>query len=448
MNSLDFDLNKSLANLEIFKQQANAAFSEISNLTAESAIQMNAIFLASAQTIGLSFSETFMGIENAFGTTVGTMAGQTDALWAGLNEGFAQMWLIVGEGNANFIIGTSTAFSGLWLGIDTGFVTLWTTVDQNTVAFSAGMNANFLELWLSLSTGFAELWTGISAETATFCAQMNIGFEALWIGLETGFLEHWAHIDEGTVSLNNSVSTSTAELLKGMYEGYANHWAQIDGKYEALWNTIAESNTKLWTSTDTDSSALVGSVSKNFSNMQNSIKKQNDNLWLQTNTDATTLLDGLYSDFDTFWSAIPDGMKNMALEICDVLNKLLKWLVSPINAIIRGFNKIPFVNLPELNPTITPPTFAQGGFPSKGQMFIAREAGPELVGTIGGSTAVVNNDQIIESVSAGVYRAVSSALGKGGSNSVVKVFIGNEQLDEYILKSQQRRMLKTNGAFA
>ena len=138
----------------------------------------------------------------------------------------------------------------------------------------------------------------------------------------------------------------------------------------------------------------------------------------------------------------------MALEVCDVLNKLLNWLVSPINIIIRGFNKIPFVNLPELNPTITPPTFARGGFPTQGQMFIAREAGPELVGTIGGSTAVVNNDQIVESVSAGVYSAVSSALGKGGSNSVVKVFIGNEQLDEYITKSQQRRLLKTNGVYA
>lgn len=97
---------------------------------------------------------------------------------------------------------------------------------------------------------------------------------------------------------------------------------------------------------------------------------------------------------------------------------------------------------------VTPLLFDNGGFPSMGQMFIAREAGPELVGTIGNRNAVVNNDQIVESVSAGVYRAVSSALGNGSSNSVVQVFIGNEQLDEYILKSQQRRMLKTNGVYA
>lgn len=49
--------------------------------------------------------------------------------------------------------------------------------------------------------------------------------------------------------------------------------------------------------------------------------------------------------------------------------------------------------------------YATGGMPSTGEMFIAREAGPELVGTIGNRTAVVNNDQIVESVSAGVEMA-------------------------------------------
>ena len=46
--------------------------------------------------------------------------------------------------------------------------------------------------------------------------------------------------------------------------------------------------------------------------------------------------------------------------------------------------------------------YKDGGFPTQGQMFVAREAGPELVGTIGGRTAVANNDQIVEGISAGV----------------------------------------------
>ena len=61
---------------------------------------------------------------------------------------------------------------------------------------------------------------------------------------------------------------------------------------------------------------------------------------------------------------------------------------------------------------------AGGGFVRTGQMFIAREAGPEMVGTIGGHTAVANNDQIVASVSQGVASAVASVLG-GGTNVTV-----------------------------
>lgn len=62
--------------------------------------------------------------------------------------------------------------------------------------------------------------------------------------------------------------------------------------------------------------------------------------------------------------------------------------------------------------------YANGGVPSGGQLFMAREAGPELVGKIGRHTAVMNNNQIVDSVKAGVYEAVSAAMSQGGMGSV------------------------------
>ena len=62
--------------------------------------------------------------------------------------------------------------------------------------------------------------------------------------------------------------------------------------------------------------------------------------------------------------------------------------------------------------------YASGGFPTTGQLFIAREAGAEMVGQIGGHTAVANNQDIVASVSQGVASAVASVLG-GGSNVTV-----------------------------
>ena len=56
---------------------------------------------------------------------------------------------------------------------------------------------------------------------------------------------------------------------------------------------------------------------------------------------------------------------------------------------------------------VAPKQYATGGYPETGQMFIAREAGAELVGNIGRKTAVVNNEQIVASVSRGVADANS-----------------------------------------
>lgn len=50
-------------------------------------------------------------------------------------------------------------------------------------------------------------------------------------------------------------------------------------------------------------------------------------------------------------------------------------------------------------------TYAQGGFPASGSVFVANENGPEYVGKFGSGTAVANNDQIVEGISQGVANA-------------------------------------------
>lgn len=77
---------------------------------------------------------------------------------------------------------------------------------------------------------------------------------------------------------------------------------------------------------------------------------------------------------------------------------------------------------------------ANGGFVSSGELFAARESGPEMVGTIGGRTAVANNDQIVEAVSAGVARAVASVMGNIADRPQ-KIYLDGKE----ITSSQNRR---------
>jgi len=90
-------------------------------------------------------------------------------------------------------------------------------------------------------------------------------------------------------------------------------------------------------------------------------------------------------------------------------------------------------------------TFAQGGFPTQGQMFIAREAGPELVGSIGGRTAVANNDQIVESVSRGVFDAVRAAMGNkdngNGKPLSVNLYLDGREITTAVERVQRERGL-------
>lgn len=118
-------------------------------------------------------------------------------------------------------------------------------------------------------------------------------------------------------------------------------------------------------------------------------------------------LSGVKTGFENAFSAAFDGVKQLWNRFAEWLNQKLNFNIDPIEIagvqIFDGAN----ISLGKL------PTFASGGFPEMGQMFVARESGPEMVGRIGNRTSVVNNDQIVDAIAKGVYMAMSSA---GGTN--------------------------------
>ena len=90
-------------------------------------------------------------------------------------------------------------------------------------------------------------------------------------------------------------------------------------------------------------------------------------------------------------------------------------------------------------------TYAQGGFPAMGEMFIAREKGPELVGQIGRKTAVANNNQIIAGIEDGVYRAMMAAnTGNGGTQTIriVNEIDGNV-VGEKVIQYHNNKVIQT-----
>lgn len=99
--------------------------------------------------------------------------------------------------------------------------------------------------------------------------------------------------------------------------------------------------------------------------------------------------------------------------------------------------------------SLQPKAYAGGGFPQMGQIFLARESGPEYVGTMGGHTAVANNDQIVEGIADGIYPAVYNAFmqalsryNANGSNNI-QVFVGGKEITDVVVKDINEATMMT-----
>ena len=161
--------------------------------------------------------------------------------------------------------------------------------------------------------------------------------------------------------------------------------------------------------------------------------------------DLNTRVSGVRGAVD--W--VLDGFRGFGTEVGWIITSLfqpLADLCSWIDSALQGFNLLSWkrVNSPNYNvyedSSAWLTGFASGGFPTEGQLFMAREAGPELVGTMGGHTAVANNQEIVEGIRQGVYDAVVAANGNGNSEVNVKVY-----LDSREIKAGQERLARAWG---
>ena len=96
-------------------------------------------------------------------------------------------------------------------------------------------------------------------------------------------------------------------------------------------------------------------------------------------------------------SGVANGVKNVVSGIANGVGNVVSGVANGVKNVVSGIGN----GIKHLF------GFAEGGFPDVGELFYARESGPELVGTIGGSPAVANNDQIIEGIRQGVADAMA-----------------------------------------
>ena len=173
--------------------------------------------------------------------------------------------------------------------------------------------------------------------------------------------------------------------------GIASEWFDtnivqpISGFFSELWASISNWASEAWTN-----------ICNDFEEAYNFIN--------------TYFLEPLGEAVSTVFDGLVDALKGVLNGAISVLNSALSFIFSGINSLLSSlrnfsiggyspFSGIRLIRVPQI------PMLATGGFPDEGQLFIARERGAEMVGSIGSRTAVANNDQIVDGITYGVRTA-------------------------------------------
>lgn len=333
---------------------------------------------------------TVGGIANAIGTGITTAFSQVPGLMTGSLSGLAS----AGAAATAATIATTlvAAVAAVGIGAQVGKAIGDALVSEDMKQYQVDWKySDFIHFtdddWSDFWQAFADWWVDVEAWWGDKTLTLRTTVKEAKDGAIASLQEKW-----------NSIQDKTATLIAKAKEG----GAEAISKIKQSWNSIKNS-TAVKTLKQTGKSAIE-TIKKTW----NSIKDGTAIKTLKQN--GENVLNRIKSTWDSFTS------KTIKLDIVtDLVKGAIKTVVEWINKYIIGsLNKLQFkvagkpigINIKEI-PT---PRFAEGGFPQQGQYFLARENGPELVGTVGGKTAVANNTQIVQSVSDGVYNALNPVL--------------------------------------
>ena len=334
----------------------------------------------------------------------------------------------------------SEFFRGCWIIIKAIWIIVPLWFDERVIK---PVKEFFRKLKEDVSQFFSDLWTGIQETWSTVSTWFNENvitplaefFTGLWEKLTEGFNKVWNDIKTIFEPVINWFKEKIIEPLK---EKFSDMWERLRSGFETLWGKIKE---------------IFAPVINWFKdNVIDPLKEKFSSAW-----------DAIKDAFKTAISAIKTFAKDILLHglvsiVQGAINKvidIINGLIGKFNAVVSIAAKITGSDWSGLDTIKHVNLFAEGGFPDEGQLFIARESGAEMVGTMGRRTAVANNDQIVEGISAGVTNANDGVIAAIYSlinvveSKDMDVYIGDDAIGHSYDRYNQSRGRRVNvGAFA
>lgn len=295
----------------------------------------------------------------------------------------------------------------------------------------------------TLSNGLFAVLKAVLLGVAQGLKNIPIIGDTIANGIETA-------LNQKEQSLTNSISTTSKNALQG-----ASPFIQKDSEQLGR-NTLKAYQTGFESDEKTLTTATHRTLNAGLTANENSLKQTSDKLGKNLNSSVRTGFSGqqqsLNRDFKSVMNnAITSPEKDLKRSSNDMGGNLgkeaksgfekkfnlsgikikmphLSWSTQPASGWTAKI--LSALSLPTSLPKLNVNWYAEGGFPTTGDLFIANEAGPELIGRMGNQTAVANSDQIKEGIREAAYMAMTQALSENNEGHKTEVYIGNEKVYE------------------
>lgn len=297
---------------------------------------------------------------------------------------------------------------------------------------------------------------GIASPSTVMMEMGGYIVEGLWQGLNNTwgtivnfFSERLSAIKEVCAQTWTNIKTTASTTFETIKTNIGTAWNTIKTNTQTTWNGIKTWLSTAWTNIKTNAVTI-------FTNLKTAVNSQ----WDLLKSHISGCVDNIKSLVNTMQSVVTAGVnaaKNLLSSAVSAAQSAVSAVKSALSSIGSAVSSAVSSAASAIKNAVTKSTdkYATGGFPSTGQLFIARESGAELVGNIGGRTAVANNDQIVSGISNGVAVANESvvnaiyALLDVVEGKDMTVNIGDDTIGHsYDRYNAKRGVRVNNGAFA
>lgn len=329
---------------------------------------------------------------------------------------------------------------------------------HKTLEFQAKIKTTASELWKKLKSD----WDKIKNKYADFKARVKDNAKEWWENTK----EYWSK----KVGKVKEFTTDVKDSAKEWWSNTKKYWGQKVGQVKKFTTAVQNDASKWWSNTKKYWAEKVGKVKEFNTGVKNKAGEWWSNVkkWWESTTagkEVKRFTVNVKKAGGTWWKDVRNEWNEKVINAGRTLKigisfatNALKNLWSSVSTFFSGKT----VNVKTKGSATKKADggvfsggswkpikkYAVGGLPNMGQMFVAREAGPELVGTLGGHTAVMNNDQIVSSVSYGVAQAVKEVIQPlvkmgGGNNRPIQISLDGKVIFDNTRQSAQEYFNRT-----